>query len=97
MEFNESSAIIVGCQNANFYYNNFESISSNFYRLAEPVHPFFVHFMTRKLNRFAQKIQDYVLAFTESGFMKFFADQYEQISTEFIITNHKILILKITI
>jgi hypothetical protein len=87
MEFNESSAIIVGCQHADYLYNNFESISSNFYRLAEPVHPFFVYFVTQKSNPFAQKIQDYVLAFTESGLMKSFADQYKQIFNQ--VHNHE--------
>jgi hypothetical protein len=80
MEFNESSAIITGCQNANYFYN-FQSIHSNFYRLAEPIHPFFVHFVTRKSNPFAQKIQDYVLTFTEFGLMKKFADRYENFFT----------------
>jgi hypothetical protein len=77
----KKSALLVPCHVTNYisvFLQRTEQ-STGYYKMKEQVYPYYLQYITRKTNPFAEKIREYSLGFFESGISGHLNEEYENL------------------
>jgi hypothetical protein len=77
---NETSTLVINCEIVDTILNNNLRAALNFFKLNQPIYSYYNPFFTRESNPFANRIQEYVFRFFESGLLNQYKIFFDRIS-----------------